>query len=76
MYRERETEEVETTTEETAEETTAAAAPAASTGAVGTLNSDGGFDINGTAYVVSERYYNEILFIIYNRFHGCLYKQL
>ncbi len=48
---EQETTEEETTTEETTE------APAASTsGAVGTLNSDGGFDINGTAYVVSERF--------------------
>lgn len=41
------------TTEETTEET-----PAATTSAsgVGTLNSDGGFDIDGVAYVVSERF--------------------
>lgn len=41
------------------EETTTEEQPAATTstsGAVGTLNSEGGFDINGTAYVVSERY--------------------
>ena len=46
-------EEVQQPVEETQTETTAA--PAAS-GAVGTLNSNGGFDINGVAYVVSERY--------------------
>lgn len=45
-----ETTEEETTTEETP------AAPAATAGATGTLNADGGFDINGVAYVVSERY--------------------
>lgn len=48
-------------TEETSAETTEAAAdtqtaaPADGT-SVGTLNSNGGFDINGVAYVVSERY--------------------
>lgn len=39
----------ETTTEDTAETTSA-------TANVGTLNSDGGFDINGVSYVVSERF--------------------
>ncbi len=44
-----------------AEETTEAEAPVEATaapasGAVGTLNADGGFDINGASYVVSERY--------------------
>ena len=49
----------EETTEVEAEEPAAeetAAAVTSTTGAVGSLNSDGGFDINGTAYVVSERY--------------------
>ncbi|SET07572.1 hypothetical protein SAMN02910413_1759 [Pseudobutyrivibrio sp. C4] len=41
------------TTEETTEETTATTT---STSGVGTLNSDGGFDIDGVAYVVSERF--------------------
>lgn len=41
------------TTEETTEETPAATT---STSGVGTLNSDGGFDIDGVAYVVSERF--------------------
>ena len=41
------------TTEETTEETTAATTSASG---VGTLNSDGGFDIDGVAYVVSERF--------------------
>lgn len=53
-----------TTTEETVEENTETAeetteeTPAAttSTSGVGTLNSDGGFDIDGVAYVVSERF--------------------
>ncbi len=40
--------------EEPAEEAPTAAAP--TSGAVGTLNANGGFDINGVAYVVSERY--------------------
>lgn len=55
--------EAETTTETdeapVVEETTEAPveAPAAASGsAVGTLNADGGFDINGVAYVVSERF--------------------
>jgi len=43
------TETTEETTEETPVETTA-------TSGVGTLNSDGGFDIDGVAYVVSERF--------------------
>ena len=48
-------------TEEAPVETEESEAPAESTavptsGAVGTLNGNGGFDINGTAYVVSERY--------------------
>ena len=43
----------ETSEEVTTEETGNTATPA---GVAGTLNSDGGFDINGTAYVVSERY--------------------
>lgn len=48
-------------TEEAPVETEESEAPAESTavptsGAVGTLNENGGFDINGTAYVVSERY--------------------
>lgn len=43
------TETTEETTEETPVETTAASG-------VGTLNSDGGFDIDGVAYVVSERF--------------------
>lgn len=52
-----ETTETETTeVEATAEEETATPVSAPTSGAVGTLNSDGGFDINGTAYVVSERY--------------------
>lgn len=46
--------------EETPVEEPAAAAPAETAapagGAVGTLNASGGFDINGAAYVVSERY--------------------
>ena len=41
------------TAEETTEETTATTT---STSGVGTLNSDGGFDIDGVAYVVSERF--------------------
>ncbi len=42
---------------ETAEEETPVETPAVpASGAVGTLNADGGFDINGVAYVVSERY--------------------
>ncbi|WP_044937999.1 hypothetical protein [Pseudobutyrivibrio sp. LB2011] len=41
------------TTEETTEETTATTT---STSGVGNLNSDGGFDIDGVAYVVSERF--------------------
>lgn len=51
-----ETTEPETTEEETTTEETTAAPAAPTSGAVGTLNSDGGFDINGTAYVVSERF--------------------
>lgn len=54
--------EEETTTEDVADETTEetddsaeAVAPSAGTGS-GTLNSDGGFDIDGVSYVVSERY--------------------
>lgn len=60
------TQEETTATEETAEsseeETTEVATTEATetatstTGAVGTLNDDGGFDINGVSYVVSERY--------------------
>ena len=46
--------EIETT--ETTEDTTAATTTSTQAGVAGTLNSDGGFDINGTAYVVSERY--------------------
>lgn len=66
---EQETTVVETTTDEAPEEETPAeteeteetevpaeSAPIPTSGTVGTLNSDGGFDINGTAYVVSERY--------------------
>ena len=55
-----ETTETSEATEEPAEttETTEATAvdTASAAGAVGTLNSDGGFDINGVSYVVSERY--------------------
>ena len=50
---------VETETDETENTETDGTQPAAVTsasGVVGSLNSDGGFDINGTAYVVSERY--------------------
>lgn len=66
---EQETTVVETTTDEAPEEETPAeteeteetevpaeSAPIPTSGTVGTLNSNGGFDINGTAYVVSERY--------------------
>lgn len=48
-----ETTETTETTEETTEETSVATT---STSGVGTLNSDGGFDIDGVAYVVSERF--------------------
>ena len=50
--------EQETTTEETPEASSeeTQAAPAPTDGAAGTLNSNGGFDINGVSYVVSERY--------------------
>lgn len=47
------TEETTETTEETTEETSVATTSASG---VGTLNSDGGFDIDGVAYVVSERF--------------------
>ncbi|SDB32819.1 hypothetical protein SAMN02910298_01577 [Pseudobutyrivibrio sp. YE44] len=46
---------VEQPVEEAPAETPEVAA-APSTGAVGTLNANGGFDINGVSYVVSERY--------------------
>ncbi len=49
------TEESTETTEETTEETTTATTATTTTG-VGTLNSDGGFDIDGVSYVVSERF--------------------
>ena len=48
--------EVETTTEETATTEEAPVAPAPATSGTGTLNSNGGFDIDGVSYVVSERY--------------------
>lgn len=47
------TEEATETTEETTEE---AAVATTSASGVGTLNADGGFDIDGVAYVVSERF--------------------
>ena len=49
-------EETEEPVEEAPAETTEVAPVALSGDAVGTLNSEGGFDINGVAYVVSERY--------------------
>ncbi len=46
----------ETPAETTEEETTVETTSVPTSGAVGTLNADGGFDIGGVAYVVSERY--------------------
>ena len=48
------TSEDEVAEEDTTEETVTASSSTA--GSVGTLNSDGGFDIDGVSYVVSERY--------------------
>jgi hypothetical protein len=45
-----------TTEEEAPAETTEAPVATSADGAAGTLNSEGGFDIGGVAYVVSERY--------------------
>ena len=46
----------ETTEAEATEATETTEAATSTAGAVGTLNDDGGFDINGVSYVVSERY--------------------